>query len=67
MVVHKRLGASNVRGLGSVLGQRTRSHMLQLKVLHAAMKIRDPTPAARTQCSQINKLNIFLKIGGLIE
>ena len=35
MVVHKRLGASNVRGLGSVLGQRTRSHMLQLKVLHA--------------------------------
>ena len=33
---------------GSVPGQGTRSHMLQLKIPHAAMK---------TQCNQINILN----------
>ena len=45
-----RLHALNARGLGwilsSILGQGTRSHMLQIKILHAA---------AKTQCSQINK------------
>ena len=45
-----RLHAPNARGLGwilgSILGQGTRSHMLQIKTLHAA---------AKTQCSQINK------------
>ena len=29
-------------GLDSILGQGTRSHMLQLKNLHAAMKIKGP-------------------------
>ena len=33
-------------GLGSIRGQRSRSHMPQLKILHAATK---------TWCSQINK------------
>ena len=41
-----RLHAPNARGLGSIPGQGTRSHMPQLKILHAATK---------TQCSQINK------------
>ena len=47
------LWAPDAEGLGSILGQGARSHMLQLrarmpqlKVLHAATK---------TQCSQINK------------
>ena len=48
-----RLHVSNAGGLGSIPGQGTRSHMLQLrvhmpkgKILHAASK---------TKCSQINK------------
>ena len=46
-----RLHAPNAEGLGSILGQRTGSYMLQLKILHTA---------AKTQHSQINKY-IFLK------
>ena len=41
-----RLHDPNAGGLGSIPGQGTRSHMLQLKVPHAATK---------TQHSQINK------------
>ena len=40
-----RLHAPNARGLGSIPGQGTRSHMPQLKILHAATK---------TQCGQLN-------------
>ena len=47
MVQGLRLHASNARDPGSVPGQGTRSHMLQLKILHAITK---------TWCSQINKL-----------
>ena len=39
--------APNAGGLGSIPGQGTRSHMLQLKILHSATK---------TGCSQINTL-----------
>ena len=46
-----RLQAPNTGGPGSVFGQGTRSHMLQLKVLRAATK---------TRHCQINKY-IFLK------
>ena len=42
----------NAGGPGSILGQRTRSGMLWLKVPHAQTK---------TRCSQINKLNLFKK------
>ncbi|TEA33715.1 hypothetical protein DBR06_SOUSAS12810068, partial [Sousa chinensis] len=34
-----RLLAPNAGGPGSIRGQGTRSHMLQLKILHAARKI----------------------------
>ena len=37
-----RLCAPNAGGLGSIRGQGTRSHMPQLKILHAAMKTEDP-------------------------
>ena len=37
-----RLCTLNVGGLGSVLGQGTRSYMLQLKITQAATKIQDP-------------------------
>ena len=40
------LHAPNAGAPGSIPGQGTRSHMLQLKILHAATK---------TQCSQIHK------------
>ena len=42
----------NARRPGSMPGQETRPHMLQLKILHAA---------TRTQCSQINKNKYFRK------
>ena len=45
-----RLHASNAGVLGSILGWETQSHMLQLKILQAAIK---------TPCSQINKRNLF--------
>ena len=41
-----RVWAPNAGGPGSILGQGTRSHMIQLKILHAATE---------TWCSQINK------------
>ena len=37
-----RLQAPNTGGPGSIPGQGTRSHMPQLKILHAAMKIKNP-------------------------
>ena len=37
-----RLCAPSAGGLGSILGQETRSHMPQLKIPHTAMKIKDP-------------------------
>ena len=43
-----RLWAPNAGGLGSIPGQGTRSHMLQLKILNVATKL-------------INKINMFLK------
>ena len=46
-----KLRALNARGPGSIPGQRARSHMLQLrvyrlqlKILHAAVKIEGPVP-----------------------
>ena len=37
-----RLCAPVSGGLGSIPGQGTRSHVLQLKILHAAVKIQNP-------------------------
>ena len=37
-----RLHALNAGGPGSISGQETRSHMPQLKILRATMKIEDP-------------------------
>ena len=42
-----RLCASSAGGMGLIPGQGTRSHLLQLKILHAATK---------AWCSQINSL-----------
>ena len=43
LVVHwLRPHAPNAGALGLIPGQGTRSHMLQLKIRHAAMKIKDP-------------------------
>ncbi|TEA32094.1 hypothetical protein DBR06_SOUSAS6610005, partial [Sousa chinensis] len=45
-----RLHAPNAGGPGSISGQGTRSHVLQLKILHAAMKIlRAATKTWRSQ------------------
>ena len=51
---------------GSIPGQGTRSHMLQLsvhtlqlKILHVSSKIEDLSAATKTWHSQINKINIF--------
>ena len=49
-----RLQAPNAGGLGSIPARGSRSHMLQLKILHVAKKV----PRAKTQCSQIKS---FLK------
>ena len=48
-----RLPAPNAGGPGSIPGQGTRSHMLQLKTPHTAAKI--PCATTKTQHSQINK------------
>ena len=48
-----RLCTPNAGGPGSVPGQGTRSHMPQLKILHAATKI--PHATTKTRHSQINK------------
>ena len=42
MVQWLRLCAPSAGGLASIHGQGTRSHMLQLKIPHATMKIKDP-------------------------
>ena len=59
-----RLRAPNAGGLGSIRGQGTRSHMPQLKILHATMKTEDPKycnlrPSAAKQIT-INELKQFL-------
>ena len=46
VVQWQRLQDPQAGGLGSICGQRSRSHMPQLKILHAATK---------TWCSKINK------------
>ena len=51
-----RLPTPNAGGLGSIPGQGTRSHVPQLKTLHATTK---------TQHSQINKSIYILKSGEL--
>ena len=43
---------SQCSGAGSILGQGTGSHMLQLKI---------PSATAKTYCSQVNHLKYFLK------
>ena len=48
-----KLPAPNSGGPSLIPGQGTRSHMPQLKILHAAMKIKDPRAAAKTWHSQI--------------
>ena len=53
-----RLHAPNTGGLGSIPSQGTRSYMLQLKILYAAMNILHA--ATKTHYSQINK-QIFFK------
>ena len=60
-----RLHVPSARGLGSIPHQRTRSHMpqirvhkSQLKILPAAMTIKDP--ASKSQHIQIN-ISIFFK------
>ena len=51
---------SNARGLGSIPGGGTRSYMSHLKILHAAMKIEDPTCHSQ-DVAQPNKY-LFFKI-----
>ena len=48
-----RLHAPDARGLGSIPGQGTRSHILQLRVFMQQLKI--PFAATKTQNSQIHK------------
>ena len=43
---------TNAGGLGLILGQRTRSHMLQIRVCIPQLKI--PRVAMKNQCSHIN-------------
>ena len=53
-VVHwLRLRAPSAGGVGSTLGQGTRSHMLQLKTPHATTKM--SRAATKTRCGQISK------------
>ena len=49
-----RLIVRKAGGLGLIPGQGTRYNMPQLKILRAAMKIKDPISAATTWPSQIN-------------
>ena len=49
------LCAPNAGGQGSILGQGTRSHMLQLKTPRAIARIKDPICCSWDWCSQINK------------
>ena len=53
MVQGRRLRTANAGGLGSIPGQGTRSHRLQLKIPHAATQI--PCAATKTQHNEINK------------
>ena len=49
-----KLHAPDAGGPGSIPGQGSRSHLLQLKIPHLATKIEDPCTATKTQHSQIN-------------
>ena len=61
-----KLPAPNSGGPSLIPGQGTRSHMPQLKILHAAMKIKDPRAAAKTWHSQIKKKEIFQRNRGIL-
>ena len=50
-----KLPAPNSGGPSLIPGQGTRSHVPQLKILHAAMKIKDPRAATKIWHSQIKK------------
>ena len=54
MVQWLKLYAPNARGLGLTPGQGTKSHVAQLNIPHAAMKIKILSAATKTWCSQIN-------------
>lgn len=56
-----RLCAPKARDKGSITGQGNRSHMSQLKIKQAAMKIEDPVCHDKDPPQQINKY-YFLKI-----
>ena len=60
MVLWLRFHAPNVESLGSIPGQGTRSHMPQIRVCVQQLKILYAT--TKTQCSQINNINKYLKI-----
>ena len=48
-----KLPAPNSGSPSLIPGQGTRSHMPQLKILHAAMKIKDPCTTTKTWQGQI--------------
>ena len=54
-----KLPAPNSGGPSLIPGQGARSHLPQLKILHATMKIKDPRAAAKTWHSQIKKKRSF--------
>ena len=51
--------ASNAGGLGSIPGQGTYSHMLQLTIPQAATKTEILRATTKTRCSQINTFLFF--------
>ena len=70
-----RLQAPNAGGLGSIPGQGTRFHMLQLKILNAATKLinkinmlkkkkKSSIPIALNQFSQLCLALFFCSLGG---
>ena len=59
MVQWLRLHAPNAGGPGSIPGQGTKSHMLQLRVRMPQLKV--PRATTKTQHSQINKYFFFKK------
>ena len=56
MVQGLRLHTPNAGGLGSIPGQGTRSHRLQLQIPLTTTEIKDPTCHTMARCSQINKI-----------
>ena len=56
-----KLPAPNSGGPSLIPGQGARSHLPQLKILHATMKIKDPRAAAKTWHSQKKKKDLSEK------